>query len=218
MRKVNTVRLTILSLLLAVTALLVQGHSGKGAIGSVKEPLQQVFGTIRGWHAEGSYPMGNRIVEALMLDDYLFQAYRRESGQITLYVGYYHTAKKVGAAHDPLVCFQGQGWQLGNRESGEYHLSHAPGQAISYSSMIAERENERELIVYWFQAGDKATAGTPAQKMAMLRNRLLGRGENNAFVRISAAIGDESPENVKKRIFSFIDDFYPAFYQYVTQG
>jgi EpsI family protein len=217
MRAVSPRRLAILSALLIVAAFLVRLPSEKSPAKTVKEPLQQAFANIGGWVVTARFPMETRIVEALMLDDYLFQSFEHGKDHVTLYIGYYRSAKKVGAAHDPLVCFQGQGWQLKNRRSGDYVLTRDPRLKISYSSMMAERQDQRELIVYWFQADGKASANTHSQKFAMFRERLLGRGEDSAFVRISVPISDETPDVAAKRIFTFIDDFYPAFYRYVTQ-
>ena len=152
----------------------------------------------------------------LNLDDYLFQSYMQGGKPVTLYIGYYRSAKKVGAAHDPLVCFQGQGWSLSDRETGNYVLSRNPAMAISYASMIASRPDERVLIVYWFQANGRAVTTTLAQKTAMVVDKLFGNSEDNAFIRISAPIGTESLESVRKRVFDFVEGFYPDFYQYVT--
>ena len=217
MRTVNPSRLTILCALLVLTTLLVQVNLGGSAERTVKEPLQQVFAKIGAWNLVRNFPMDDSIIEELKLDDYLFQSYGRDKVLVNLYIGYYHSSRKVGAAHHPLVCFQGQGWQISNRQSGEYLLTHDPGLKISYSSMIAERQGERELIVYWFQAHSKAVATPPAQKYALFLNKLSGKGEDNAFVRITTPIGKETPEAVQKNLFDFIEGFYPDFYRYVTR-
>ena len=216
MRAVSPIKLVVLCTLLLITAFLVNSHSGKNEDKPAKEPLQQTFTKIGEGHFANNYPMDISIVEALKLDDYLFKSYDRDKGPVNLYIGYYRTAKKVGAAHDPLVCFQGQGWQIKNRERGEYTLTSEPSLTIVYSYMVAERQGESEMIVYWFQTNGTTSANTQSQKFVMVMDKLSGRSEDNAFVRISATIGDESPEAVRKRLFEFIEDFYPGFYRYVT--
>lgn len=218
MRAISPVKLIVLSTLLLITAYLINSHSGKRVDISDKEPLKQCFAKVGNDNFAHDFPMDASIIEALKLDDYLFKSYARDKGQVNLYIGYYRTAKKVGAAHDPLVCFTGQGWQIKNRESGEYILTRDPTLKISYSSMIAERQGERELVVYWFQSNGKAMANTQSQKIAMLLDKFSGKSEDNAFVRISAPVKDETPEAVRKRIFDFIEDFYPDFYRYVTNN
>jgi EpsI family protein len=204
--------------LLLATALLVHGNFRESTGKHSKEPLQQVFARIKGLQLVNSIPMDSRIAEELKLDDYLFQSYVRDIGQVSLYIGYYRSAKKAGAAHDPLVCFQGQGWQITKRESGEYVFIRNPAMRISYSSMIVERQDHRQLIIYWFQANGKANHSTYQQKNALVLDKLFGRNEDNAFVRLSTPIDTDSPEVARKRLFEFIEDFYPEFYRYVTKA
>ena len=217
MRIVAPFRLSLLIALLVVTSLLAHATSGTSLTKIAKEPLSQVFGSNNSWRLVGNHPLDVNIVNELKLDDYLFQSYVRNAESLSLYIGYYRTAKKVGAAHDPLVCFQGQGWQIKDREKGEYILSRNPELKISYSAMIAERPDERQLIVYWFQANRRARANSHSQKGAMIMDAFSGGGEDNAFVRISAPLAGETPEVVRRRVFDFIDGFYPDFVRYVTK-
>lgn len=216
MRAISLFRLAILSALLLVAAFLANSPAGKRAV-HAKEPLQQCFARINGGDISNEFPMDSSIVAALKLDDYLYKSYARGTGAVNLYIGYYRSVKKVGAAHDPLVCFTGQGWQLKNRGSGQYTLTRDPNLKISYSMMIAERKGERELVVYWFQANEKAVANTQSQKFAMVLDKFAGRNEDNAFVRLSASVEDGTHDAVRKRMFDFIEDFYPEFYRYVTE-
>lgn len=218
MRAIKPGRLFLLSALLIVTALLVNLNTEQSQASVDKKPLQQVFSGFGPWRNCGTFPMDAKIVEALQLDDYLYQAFQREQGGVNLYIGYYHSAKKVGAAHDPLVCFQGQGWKISQRDSGSYALTRHPGLKISYSSMLAERQDEREVIVYWFQANAKAAADTQSQKVAMMLDKIAGKGGESAFVRLSTPVGGGTPEAARRRIFEFIEDFYPDFLNYVTRS
>ncbi|KAB0666507.1 EpsI family protein [Oryzomonas japonica] len=218
MRAVRPVRLAILIILLAGTTFVIKDHFKAGAANITKEPLQQGISPVGTWQLISNFSMDPPIVEALRLDDYLYHSYRRDKGLVNLYIGYYRTVKKVGAAHDPLVCFQGQGWQIGNRGNGEYVLKNKQKLTIQYSYMIAEHQGDRELVVYWFQANGKAVHSTQSQKVAMVLDKFSGRSEDNAFVRINSPLGEENIETVRKRVFDFIEDFYPVFYSYITRS
>lgn len=218
MRALRPARIVVLSVLLALTALGVNLRTDGAASATGKAPLRGGFRQAGGWRCVSEIPMEQKVAEALLLDDFLFQSYQRDKAVVNLYVGYYHSAKKVGAAHDPLVCFQGQGWSIGQRESGTYRLASRPELSISYSSMVAERKGDKELIVYWFQVNDKAKGSTHSQKLAMLLDKISGRGEENAFVRLSAPLGAETPDAARSRIFQFVDDFYPQFLGYVSRA
>lgn len=216
MGKIAVPRIIILAMLLVATALSVYGISGIKPREQVKAPLDRVLGELPGWNGGENFEMGPRIVDALKLDDHLFRSYRRGSEQVTLYIGFYRTAGKVGAAHDPLVCFTGQGWRLGNRSTGNARLG-ASGLKVNFATMIAERQGERELLVYWFQTNGTTSTNTVSQKAAMVWDRLNGRGEDNAFVRLSTPIGDEAPDAARRRIFAFIEAFYPVFHGYLVE-
>lgn len=216
MRALKPARLIVLSVLLLLAALGGNAVSHKGTPGS-KSPLAAAFRDVGSWRCTQNLAMDQQVVKALDLDDFLYQAYQRDRGELSLYVGYYRSAKKVGAAHDPLVCFQGQGWVISERDSGSYRLPRHPEYTISYSSMVAELQGEKQVIVYWFQVNDKAAANTHTQKMAMMMDRISGRGEDNAFVRLSAPVGAGTPAAARERIFRFVDDFYPEFVRYVRQ-
>lgn len=217
MRSVSRARLITLSIILLMTAGMVYLLSSAPPT-SKKVPLDSALVNMPGWTASSAVDMGAAVEQALFLDDYLFRAYQRGFDKVTLYIGYYHTAAKVGAAHDPMVCFTGQGWKITNRSKGTYQLASKPGITINYALMTAELQSNQELILYWFQTNQNTSNNTASQKVVMAWDRMRRAPEESAFVRLSTKITTESPEDAKKRILSFIEDFYPLFYRYVTGG
>jgi EpsI family protein len=175
--------------------------------------LIDTLSRIDGWKSGSFVMLDPNVVAELKLDDYLNKSYLNKSARVHLYIGYYLTAEKIGAAHDPLVCFPGQGWTVGEHESD--YLEMENGTIISYASMIVERSGTKKMILYWFQAHDKTNSNTFQQKVDLISSRISGRGEENAFVRISSEIGDRSIEEVRKAQFDFIRAFYPSFIQFI---
>ncbi len=171
--------------------------------------------SINGWNSNGFSPFDQKIVDALELDDYANQSYTKGQDIVSLYIGYYLTTKKVGAAHSPLVCFPGQGWVLSDKKSGELILNQETDNSLSYSSMIAQRGQQKELVIYWFQSYDKTNPDTLSQKISSLWKKILNNREDNAFVRITTPIGEKSISESQETIFKFIQDFYPVFLEYV---
>lgn len=182
-----------------------------------KTPLHQALLEIKGWKNFGFSPFDPEIVEALKLDDYVNQQYSNGSSSVFLYIGYYFTTKKVGAAHDPLVCFPGQGWMLSGKEKSKLILDTETGESISYSMMIAHRRQQTELIIYWFQSYDQTSPDTFSQKIASFVNKIYNSGEDNAFVRITMPVGEKSISECRETIFNFIRAFYPVFLNYIKE-
>jgi EpsI family protein len=181
-------------------------------------PLSRALSNIKGWTQGEAVPLSPQIVEALELDDYVNQSYFNGQERVFLYIGYYFTTKKVGAAHDPLVCFPGQGWVVSDRQKGELSLNRNPTASISYTTMIVQRGEERQLILYWFQSYDQASADTFSQKVASLWKKLRHQGQDNAFVRISTPVADRLLSESRQTALSFVRTFYPGFLDYVKGG
>jgi EpsI family protein len=181
--------------------------------------LQQFFIDLPGFPGRDFIPLTSEIVQELKLDDYLYRSFGTPDLPISLYIGFYRTARKVGASHDPLVCYPGQGWQVFNRGNGIYKIAGNSNQIINYATMLAQRENNQELLIYWFQTHDKTSSNTIKQKIDMIGQRLMGGGENNAFIRISSPVTDANVRDVvQQRMFEFIDAFYPLFLSYLSRN
>lgn len=182
-----------------------------------KRVLREALSNIEGWENKGLTPLEENISEALLLDEYVNNIYSRGNDQVFLYIGYYHTTKKVGAAHDPTVCFPGQGWVLSDKDKKKLVLDKEDGISISYSLMKAVRGEETRFLLYWFQSYDKAVSDTFFQKINSFFNKILNKGEDNAFVRFTMPIGERSNEECQRIILDFVKAFYPVFLDYVKE-
>lgn len=210
----HAVRASIIIALLVVTGILIHRAQGSTAI-QRSQPLRRVIDKVEGWRSVGEIPLDSAVIQSLDLDDYLNHAYTDGTKTVALYVGFYSTSRKIGAAHDPLVCFSGQGWTVSGHKQGELSLTDSPTTTISFTEMTAERRQEKQLIAYWFQAYDRSTPDTFSQKVSSAWQRLAkGRGEN-AFVRLSMPIGSASEEECRETIHRFMRAFYPVFMSFV---
>jgi len=210
-------KLIILIICFALTSIFIYLRPSSKAV-EKKVPLNQVLADLEGWRSSGLIELDPRIVKSLELDDYINQTYSNGNNTMSLYIGYYLTSKKVGAAHDPLVCFPGQGWVVSDRQKGRIRLNTNPGDSIAYSAMMVQREMHKELVVYWFQSYDKTNPDTLSQKINSLWCKLFKAREDNAFVRVSMPSQAKSLKDAKETMSAFIRDFYPLFLKYVRAG
>lgn len=211
-------KLLFFLLLLLLTAVFVHFHKRMQAEPFSGPPLAEALTEVGKWVPGNPYPLSPILKESLSLDDYLWRPYRNQEKAVELYVGFYHTARKIGAAHDPLVCFSGQGWILGRKETGEMSFGSGNSLRVAYATMVAEREERREFLLYWFQSHDHSSPGTFAQKLAMIRSRFLNQGQANAFVRINVRFDGGEIASARKAALDFLADFYPLFHRYVTEN
>ena len=176
--------------------------------------LKQALADIQGWENNGFLPFDQKIIEELELDDYANQSYTKGQDIVSLYIGYYLTTKKVGAAHSPLVCFPGQGWIISDTEK---KVVKAGKNNINCISMVITKGKKKELILYWFQAYDKTTPGTLLQKIYTLWAKFRYNREDNAFVRVSVTIENQLKDKAFNTGEKFIKSFHPHFLQYVKE-
>ena len=207
-------KIIILIVCFALTSVLVYRTSPSKVVNK-QVPLSQALSDIKGWTSTRPVPLGQEIVDALELDDYVNQSYSKGDERVSLYIGYYLSTRKVGAAHSPLVCFPGQGWIISSKDRTALKIK---GNEIHLLSMIVTRGQEKELVAYWFQSYDQTDPDTLSQKISLLWQKLLHEKENNAFVRVSISVGEKSLSEARDTVFEFIRSFYPVFLNYVKDN
>ena len=219
MGQIKYSKLIVLVVLLLLTGALIHipRDDVSGSVTNREENLNQLATHVPGWQFHQFYRLDQNIVDELKLDEYVNHSYTRDGQELRLYVGYYQTAQKVGAAHDPLVCFPGQGWTVSGTRQGTIELASPEKETIHYSEMVVEQGEYKQLVLYWFQAHDSTSASTMSQKLTLLKMKLLNQGQDNAFVRFSTQIGkDETVEDARRCIIKFVESFYPMFLKYIN--
>jgi EpsI family protein len=205
----------ILAGLFGLSALLVHARTEPPAARK-SLTLAAALETIPGWTPLGPLPLDEQIVRALELDDYVNVGYAKGPQRVALYVGYYLTGGKVGAAHDPLVCFPGQGWRISDQRRLQLAVpGHPP---LDASLLTAELGQHKELVLYWFQAYDTTNAGTFHQKLSLLWKKLRAQGQDNAFVRVTVPLADDNAESRQQVLKDFVAAFYPRLLDFVHDG
>ena len=183
-----------------------------------KRSLNEALAMVDGWKTGSNVPFDKAVLETLALDDYLNRVYTKEGKSVSLYIGYYLTSGKVGAAHDPLVCFPGQGWDVSDRNTGTIKIDESADISVSYSVMKVKRgEGDNQIILYWFQAYQAANANTFLQKMTTMMQKFTDANEDNAFVRLTCATAATSESECIETMKDFTRAFYPVFLEYIRE-
>lgn len=183
-------------------------------IAKKERSLVQNLADIEGWKNSGLIQIDTRIVNVLNLDDYVNNYFTNGDAIVSLYIGYYLTSKKVAAAHSPLVCFPGQGWDLSDFEKKSVKVGN---HTINLMRIIATTPQRKELLIYWFQAYEKTSSGTFFQKINTLISKFIDGREDNAFVRVTVPMKNMDVDQAYKMGVDFIKAFYPRFLEHVKE-
>lgn len=214
MGQINQRKLTVLLVLFLASGALVYSKAPP-VVAEKQLPLSSALSNIEGWQSPRETPLDASIVESLGLDDYANRAYSNGMGEVSLFVGYYRTMKKLGAAHSPLVCFPGQGWVISNQRETKLSVD---GNDIRMTTLIATRGDRAELVLYWFHAFDETFPGTFSQKVHAMWAKIMNGREDNAFVRITVPLRNGLPDEAFPHAGEFIKAFYPVFLNYVMEN
>ena len=207
-------KLIVLAVLFLATALLV--HAGTAAtVVPNKPPLNEYFRDISGYIPLQDIDLIEEATRLLQLDDYLFTYYAGPSGPVNLYIGYYYTAGKASAAHSPLICYPSQGWKI--TEQPARYSREIGGFALEYEEITTTYGRQQELVLYWYQTYARTQPKAYRTKIDIAFNKLLRRGEQHAFVRVSVPY-DDNREEAQAAAMEFIRVFFPRLVEFFAEA
>ena len=160
---------------------------------ALEAPLASTIASeIAGYRgAEVEIPVGEREVAGF--SSYLMRTYQKTEAASTaapwfsLYVGYYESQTQGKTIHSPKNCLPGSGWEaLTNRSA----TVDAPRGPVTVNRYVLQREDERALVLYWYQGRGRVQADEYAVKLDLLRDAALKRRSDEALVRIVVPIVD----------------------------
>lgn len=131
---------------------------------------------------EDSFP--DSVYEELNADLHLYRHYRKPGGSvISLYIGYYGTAKGGRTGHNPYACLPGAGW--GIIQTGKVSLTNRDDEA-TVNSLTAQKGDLYECVLHWYQSDkDKVLTTGIQQNIQRLKGRIIHNRNDGAFVRLT---------------------------------
>jgi EpsI family protein len=184
-------------------------------IAKKEKTLAEALADIEGWKNSGLIQIDRRIVNELKLDGYVNNFFSNSEGVVSLYIGYYLSSQKVSAAHSPLVCFPGQGWDLSDFKEKSVKVG---DHTVNLMRIIATAPERKELLIYWFQAYEKTSPGEFLQKINTLLAKFIDGREDNAFVRVTVPMKNMNVDQAYRIGADFIKAFYPHFLKHVKNN
>jgi EpsI family protein len=164
---------------------------GRGALAAV--PV--TFGPWNG--TELSFE--DAVIEELRPDDLLIRRYERGNDRAWLCI-VVHQNRRHGA-HDPLLCYQSQGWLVGPRS--RVRVGDDPGGGLAVNRFVADRPRSDRLVYYWWATPDLATPDRDAFRNRLALSGAIDNRSWGAFVRVETPIGPEGEAEAERRLRDF---------------
>jgi EpsI family protein len=201
-------------LLLAGTAAVIQIRGNSDRI-PVSEPLAQMPRIIAGWSGN-DMQIDQESLDVLGAGDFLSRIYGRDADThtIELFVGYFPTQRTGVSIHSPKNCLPGAGWAF---ESSRYlDLNDANGKTHRVGEYIVTDGENRQFVIYWYQAHGRSVANEYLAKMYLVLDAMKMSRTDGALVRVATPISPaESWAQAKERAELFTSQLAPVLPRFI---
>ncbi|MDY0872560.1 VPLPA-CTERM-specific exosortase XrtD [Dongia rigui] len=162
-------------------------------------------------------PVDADSLRALNASDHLSVNFARNDGAlINTWIAYYSSQYSGNAAHSPLVCMPGGGWQIEQAGVTTLNVSRdGATTAIPVNRIIIAQGNTRQLVYYWFVEGGAIETNEYRAKARLFANAVMENRRDGALVRFVAPISGTDIAAVDAQMQSFIAELLPVLPTYL---
>jgi EpsI family protein len=201
-------------LLLAATVLLLHSRPNVDR-NPPAEPLAQLPESIAGWSGR-DLDIDQETLSVLGAGDFLSRVYTHfpPLPPINLFIGYFPTQRTGQTIHSPKHCLPGAGWVF---QSTDYvDLVDVNGQTHRVGEYIIANGDEREFVIYWYQAHGRSVANEYWAKVYMVMDAIRLNRTDGALVRVITPLNpNEETPAARKRAEEFTMRLAPLLPRFI---
>ncbi len=163
-------------------------------------PLEKLPKTIGKWQGHDE-PIEKSIRDVMNADKLLSRTYVGPNPDYP--IGVWIVYRKFGRrdfAHRPEMCYPAAGWEITKKS---YVKLPYDGQEVDAVEVVATRDFDTQVIVYWFASGERTEANFAKQQIMMALDRLRTQKYGWAFIRLHIPVID-TEENALREIRDFL--------------
>ncbi len=206
------IRFLIVVILLSGTTLYTNLMS-HGTPVPITRPLKDFPVKIDDWVGTTRF-FSKEVYDNLGVDDSILRNYKNNQGNlISLYIGYYDSQKEGEIIHSPKNCMLGSGWQPIDISEIEIDL---PSKKMAASKMIVEKGLYKEVVLYWYQSGNRVIANEYLQRLYFIWDAIRYNKTNAAFIRFTSPVsGNDYAKTIQlevefiKKVIPILNNFLP---------
>jgi EpsI family protein len=201
-----------ISIALLVAALVFVQFRSHGEAVPPRKPLETFQATIAGWHPRESSLFTDDIQNILKASDYVMRRYSDDAGRsLWLFIGYWDTQRKGAQPHSPQNCLPGNGWDLIEVSRESIPLT---GGAMTVNRVLIQKEQQRQLVYYWYRAQGSSVASEIDAKLQMMKNAILRNRTDGAIVRVTSPVYG-SVAATSAQLTAFVQALEPVLSEYL---
>ena len=182
-------------------------------------PLQQLPSVFGSWNLANEQTLEPSVMEALKPDNYVLRDYTdaAHSDAVNLFVAYFKSLQNAYGPHSPRVCLPGSGWLVHSLRIRPLVVPGRPD-GIPVNEYVLEKNNERILVMYWYQNDRNVWAEEFRAKLTMLPDLIRYRRSDVSLVRLVTPLQTEEGKQELTRCQEFARLIFPSLVQDLRSG
>jgi len=202
----------VLCLIMLVAALLFVQFRSRGEAVPPRKPLPTLELTGGAWQARESSMFTDDIQNVLKASDYVMRRFSDASGRsVWLFIGYWETQRKGAQPHSPQNCLPGSGWEP--LEVSRISIPLA-GTTLTVNQMLIQKDDQRQLLFYWYRAQGASVASELDAKLQMMKNAIVRNRTDGAMIRVSSPVYG-SVTATSAHLTAFLQALQPVLSEYL---
>jgi EpsI family protein len=135
---------------------------------------------------------------------------------INLYIAFFPSQRAGDTIHSPKNCLPGAGWTP--LDSNRISVRRADGTWISVNRYIVANGDNRDLVLYWYQAHGRVTPSEYWAKIFLVEDAIRINRTDGALVRvITPILGTGDNRTAEARSLKFVHDILPMLDSYIPR-
>jgi len=130
---------------------------------------------------------------------------------VWLFIGYWETQRKGAQPHSPQNCLPGSGWEP--LEVSRISIPLA-GTTLTVNQMLIQKDDQRQLLFYWYRAQGASVASELDAKLQMMKNAIVRNRTDGAMIRVSSPVYG-SVTATSAHLTAFLQALQPVLSEYL---
>lgn len=211
------IRFLLVALLLSVTALFLQGRTGKEVI-APRQLLSEFPQQLGPW-AGRDVPIPQDALEVLGPGDFMLRIYRNQTQAepyVDLFIAYFPSQRAGDTIHSPKHCLPGAGWLP--LESSRIRVPIAGRMGVPMNRYVIGKGDDRQLVLYWYYAHERAVASEYSAKFYLVTDSIRMNRSDGAMIRLTTPLRNgESSDQAEQRLLSFANEISPQLDRFIPR-
>lgn len=204
-------------ILLVSTALFLEGRS-RSEVLPARLPLASFPEHLGNWSG-ADIEITQDVLNVLGPGDFLLRVYRSENERVPdngLFIAYFPSQRTGDTIHSPKNCLPGAGWAP--IDSRRIPLSVPGEQPFIVNRYVIAKGSERQLVLYWYWAHDRAVASEYWAKIYLVTDSIRLNRSDGSLIRLTTRIiPGESVDSALQRLVPFAGEVVPRLDQYIPK-